>query len=607
MFQPDNGHKPIVYTLTANCRDCYRCVRVCPVKAIRIRDGQAYVDDTRCIQCGTCVRECPQHAKTIRTDTERVRELLGSGARVAVSIAPSFATVFPGWKSTRIPAALRRLGFGYVAETAEGARTVALATAALVKADPVHAGCVGGACPAVVHYIEKYRPELVDQIVPVVSPMIAHARMLKERLGAGWSVVFVGPCAAKKQEAARPEYADAVDAVLTFMELGEWLEDEGIDLATCIESDFESPDPLASNTELADARLFALAGGMLKTASIHNDGVRPDVLHTSGAESVMELLDVPAAGWAYQIVEPLFCAEGCINGPGIPHGKNLFERKNDLIRYAREKAQISAFPSSQDTSAAASAADISGAAAEERGETAFRLPEALKAVFIPAADIHMPDIAESRILEVFEQTGKSSPDMQLNCGACGYKSCRDNAIAVVLGMAEPEMCIPYMRRLAEQRTDRILETSPNGIMILDDELRIVNINPAFRKMFQCGNAVLGRQVSYLMDASGFETLSDGGSERFEAVISHYGRRFHEVLYTLRDARQYVGIFMDISDIPLQQKTTDIVRMQTLRQAQELLDHQIRMSQEIAGMLGKSTAKGEEMVHKLMSLYGEDES
>jgi hypothetical protein len=156
----------------------------------------------------------------------------------------------------------------------------------------------------------------------------------------------------------------------------------------------------------------------------------------------MELLDVPAAGWAYQIVEPLFCAEGCINGPGIPHGKNLFERKNDLIRYAREKAQISAFPSSQDTSAAASAADISGAAAEERGETAFRLPEALKAVFIPAADIHMPDIAESRILEVFEQTGKSSPDMQLNCGACGYKSCRDNAIAVVLGMAEPEMCIP---------------------------------------------------------------------------------------------------------------------------------------------------------------------
>ncbi len=222
------------------------------------------------------------------------------------------------------------------------------------------------------------------------------------------------------------------------------------------------------------------------------------------------------------------------------------------------------------------------------------------------AGIHKPDIDETRIQEVFEQTGKSSPEMQLNCGACGYKSCRDNAVAVVLGMAEAEMCIPYMRRLAEQRTDRILETSPNGILILDEELRIVNINPAFRKMFQCGNAVLGRHISYLMDAAGFESLAAEGGDRFEAVISHYGRRFHEILYTLRDVRQYVGIFMDISELPSRQKSTDLVRMQTLRQAQELLDHQIRLSQEVAGMLGKSTAKGEEMVHKLMSLFEEGE-
>ncbi len=327
MFRPADGLRPIVYTLTANCRDCYRCVRVCPVKAIRIRDGQAYVDDTLCIQCGTCVRECPQHAKTIRPDTERVRELIRAGERVAVSVAPSFATVFSGWKSTRLPAALRRLGFAYVAETAEGAHAVAHATTALIGCDPEHAGCIGSACPAVVHYIEKYRPELVDQILAIASPMIAHARLLRERLGPGWRVVFIGPCAAKKQEAARPEYEGVVDEVLTFMELEAWLGEAGIDLATCIESDFESPDPIAAHAGLADARLFALAGGMLKTADIPNDGVRPDVLHTSGAEAVMEWLDVPPEVWAYRIVEPLFCAEGCINGPG----KNLFERKNDLI------------------------------------------------------------------------------------------------------------------------------------------------------------------------------------------------------------------------------------------------------------------------------------
>ncbi len=600
MFRPADGHRPIVYTLTANCRDCYRCVRVCPVKAIRIRDGQAYVDDTLCIQCGTCVRECPQHAKTIRSDTERVRELLQAGARVAVSVAPSFATVFSGWKSTRLPAALRRLGFAYVAETAEGAHAVAHATAAWVDSDPAHAGCIGSACPAVVHYIEKYRPELVEQIVAIASPMIVHARMLKERLGAGWRVVFIGPCAAKKQEAARAEYEGIVDEVLTFTELEQWLEEARIDLATCIESDFESPDPIAAHAQLADARLFALAGGMLKTAAIASDGVRPDVLHTSGADAVMELLAIPADAWSYQIVEPLFCAEGCINGPGAPHEKNLFQRKNDLVRYAQEKERMSAPLRAALQSGRAAPAPVGAQTADP-----FRLSPLFSATYARHPGIHKPVVDADQIQAVLEQTGKSSPDMQLNCGACGYKRCHDNAEAVVLGMAEAEMCIPYMRRLAEQRTDRILETSPNGILILDEELRIVNINPAFRTMFQCGNAVLGRHISYLMDAAGFESLAAGGGDRFEAVISHYGRRFHEILYTLRDVRQFVGIFMDISEIPWRQKSTDVVRMQTLRQAQELLDHQIRLSQEVAGMLGKSTAKGEEMVHKLMRLFEED--
>ena len=595
MYSPDADHKPIVYTLTANCRDCYRCIRVCPVKAIRIQDGQAYVDDNRCIQCGTCVRECPQHAKTIRSDTESVRDLLASGCRVAVSVAPSFAAVFDGWKSLRIPAALRRLGFGCVAETAEGADTVAKVTARLVCDDMDHPGCIGSACPAIVHYIEKYRPDLLDRLVPVVSPMIAHARMLKTRLGTDWRVVFIGPCAAKKQEAARPEYADAVDAVLTFTELAEWFEQEGIDLSTCDESDFDSQDPVASASGLANARLFALAGGMLKTADIPNDGVRPDILHTSGADGVLDLLDVPVAGWAYRLVEPLFCREGCINGPGMPHGKNIYERKNDLIRYAGDKASGR---SPQITREAA--------APESIPEEAFALPEALTAAFNPNSGIHVPVVSEARILEVFEKTGKAGSDLQLNCGACGYRDCRDNAIAVVLGMAEPEMCIPYMRRLAEQRTDRIIETSPNGIVMLDSELRILSVNPAFQAMFLCGSAILGRRISYLMEASGFESLASGASERFESVLGHYGRRFHQILYALRDSSQYVGIYMDISGIPLQEKATDLVRQQTLRQARELLDHQIRMSQEIAGMLGKSTAKGEEMVRKLLSLYDENE-
>jgi iron only hydrogenase large subunit-like protein len=224
-----------VYTVTANCQDCYRCVRVCPVKAISVRDGQARIEDDLCIKCGTCVRECPQHAKTIRSSLYAVKELLESGRPVAASVAPSFAAVFDGWRASRLPAALRRLGFRCVSETAEGALLVAEET--VRNRDK---GTISTACPAVVNFIAKYRPEFIDQLIPVASPMIAHGRLLKKRLGDGCAVVFIGPCAAKKLEAQRPENAGAIDAVLTFTELSSWLNEENIDLADCPESSFES-------------------------------------------------------------------------------------------------------------------------------------------------------------------------------------------------------------------------------------------------------------------------------------------------------------------------------------------------------------------------------
>ncbi|NMA25994.1 MAG: 4Fe-4S binding protein, partial [Clostridiales bacterium] len=225
-----NEKQNTVYTVTANCQDCYRCVRVCPVKAISVRDGQACIEDDLCIKCGTCVRECPQHAKTIRSSLHAVKELFASGRPAAASVAPSFAAVFDGWRATRLPSALRRLGFSYVSETAEGALLVTEETMKRLSE-----GSICTACPAVVNYIEKYRPEYVDMLVPVVSPMVAHGRLLKKRLGGECAVVFIGPCAAKKLEAQRPENAGAVDAVLTFTELLGWLDEEGVDLAACPE------------------------------------------------------------------------------------------------------------------------------------------------------------------------------------------------------------------------------------------------------------------------------------------------------------------------------------------------------------------------------------
>lgn len=559
----------VVYTVTANCQDCYRCVRFCPVKAIKVSGGQACIEDDLCIKCGTCVRECPQRAKTIRSSVEEVKDLLNSGRKVAVSVAPSFAAVFDGWRTTRIPSALRRLGFEYVSETAEGAKLITEESFRSTTG-----GNICTACPAVVNYIEKYRPEHLPGLIPIVSPMVAHGRILKKRLGPDWAVVFIGPCAAKKQEALRPEHQDAIDAVLTFTELLDWLEQEGIDLSTCTESDFES------HGTLDEARLFPLQGGMLKTGGIACDGTEADVIHLSGAEDVMELFALSPRDWNFIAAEPLFCAGGCINGPGFPSEKNNFQRKQDIIDYAAKAANRKNPELDRDVNC------ITGFVHDKTASIA-------------------DNVSEARINEILEKTGKSETELQLNCGACGYKSCRENAIAVACGMAELEMCMPYMRRLAQQRTDRIIETSPNGVVILDKELNIIHMNPAFQKMFLCSNGILGRRISYLLDADNFEKLAVGTAEQCEGIRTKYGVKYHEQVYALRDEEQYVGIFSDITKAKLGEGQIDLIKNQTLIHARELLAHQISFSQEMAHYLGKSTAQSEELVTRLMNLYEEE--
>jgi iron only hydrogenase large subunit-like protein/PAS domain-containing protein len=555
-----------IYTVTANCQDCYRCVRACPVKAIRVSGGQAQIEDARCIKCGTCVRECPQRAKTIQSSLDEVKVMVRAGRTVAASIAPSFAGLWNGKLTGRLPSALRRLGFRHAAETAEGAKYITEKSL-----NGRENGCVCTACPAVVNYIEKYKPDMLDTLIPVVSPMVAHGRMLKSRYP-GCAVVFIGPCAAKKQEALRPENADAIDAVLTFAELTAWLEDENIRLENCSESGFDTV------AEIGDSRLFPLQGGMLKTGGILSDGTNPDVLHLSGAEEVMGLFESGKRNWRYRYIEPLFCKGGCIGGPAFAGDQNLFERRSGVIAYADEKK--------------------SPDAAKAKAKIVFQ------AVFSDETRTQ-EEVTESQINIILERTGKVDPAFQLNCGACGYRTCRENAVAVARGMAEPEMCMPYMRRLAQQRTDRVIETTPNGIVVLNSELCMIQMNPAFQKMFMCNNGILGRRISYLVNAEGYERMLTGETDSAESIQSKYGIRYHEILYALRDEGQYVGIYSDISKIKYDEGQLDTIKAQTLLHAREFLEHQVRFAQEMAHYLGKSTAQSEEIAKRLIALYEQD--
>ncbi len=571
----DSVSRQIVFTLTARCRDCYRCLRACPVKAIRMERGQAYVDEKRCIACGTCIRECPQKAKSFRHDIDIAQRLIDSGKTVAASIAPSFAAVLNEWQRARLASGIRALGFRYVGQTSHGAYQVSYHTLQILKKDGQRP-YIGTACPAIVNYIEKYRPELVDHLIPIVSPMIAHARMLKEKLGKDTVVIFIGPCVAKKTELLRPANKGAVDCVLTFGELMLWLNQRGISLNNCEESSFdERPAHLA--------QLYPLPGGMIKTAGLDDDGFNPQLIRVDGMAGVKTLLDSLPGESSYTLIEPLFCNNGCINGPGIGTEKNLFERRMDILKYDRDTAEIHIVPELQD--------GVLFHGSYERQEGILR------------------EVSEEEIEQILEKTGKSDPQQQLNCGACGYDSCREKAIAVAQHMAEPEMCIPYMRRLAERRTDQIFNTTPNGVVILDKELKILSINPAFKKFFFCSDAVLGRHISYLMDPEPFEKLISGAVESIDIIRTHkhYNLMCRELLYILKQDQQIVGIFINITSQQENEKKLKEIKSQTIEQASELLNHQIKMAQTIAQFLGESTARGEELVKKLMSLTEGDET
>jgi iron only hydrogenase large subunit-like protein len=537
---------------------------VCPIKAIRIDDGQAFVDPERCISCGTCVRECPQGAKAFRRDLDKAEELVAQNTFVAVSLAPSFAGVFEPWQYARIPSALRALGFEYVAETAVGAYLVAQKTASCAEDAPRISICT--ACPAVVTYVEKYEPDKIGNLLPVVSPMIAHARHIREKFGIEAKVVFIGPCVAKKTEAERPEFKGLVDCVLTFDELEEWLKRKHIDLARCEDGTFdEEPE--------GKSRLFPVEGGCMATTTLNTSVVNDKLVFVSGFREMKDVLDSADKGLSSCIVEPLFCSHGCINGPGVSKVGNLFERRARIIRYAEEHP----------------------GAAPRRAASID-----LKTVF----GAHAPVVAvvdEQQVLAVLEKAGKARKEDQLNCGACGYASCHDQAAAVVQGMAEVEMCIPYMRRLAEQHSDRIIDTSPNGIVVLDDELNILKYNPAFAKMFRVHGSSLGKSISHLIDPEPFDRIKSGQIEMADDIRVHkmQGLIAREIIYALRAEKQYVGIFINITADHLNAERLQKVKDDTAVQARELHEHQIEMARQFANFLGEYTAKGEQLVNKLI--------
>lgn len=563
----------IIYTNKARCRDCYKCLRHCPVKAIRLFKGQASVDAEKCIMCGQCVKVCPQKAKVYRNDVEKVKSLFEEGRQVIVTVAPTYKAIYKPWEQKRLAAALKVLGFHRVEETAIGAAVATKESENRIQTDAANFCAF---CPSVVNYVEKYRHDLVSALIRVASPMVTHAKILKKKHGSETAVVFLGPCIAKKHEAERHEFYGAVDAVLTFTELHEWMKTENISLQNCEESPF---DDIASG----DAVVFPIEGGFLTTGQFSNQTFTGAVESATGFNSVQEICSFAELDKQPILAEALMCELGCINGPGIQSDSNLFERKANILAIDRNSPRLLA-------------------ESELKREQQIVDQLSFTADFSPIQIVkNIP--SEEAIDRVLEKTFKADEHDRLNCGACGYDSCRENAIAVINGMAEEDMCLPYMRYLAEKRTDKIIETSPNAIVILDEEFTILHCNPAFFRFFHCNESCIGNKISAIIHIEPFEELAISDDELMNTT-HHYTRYnivCHQLFYKLKDEKQYVGIFVDITKNISDTEKLEQLKSQTIHQAQELLEHQIEMAQKLARFLGESTAKGEAIVDNLLKL------
>jgi signal transduction histidine kinase/iron only hydrogenase large subunit-like protein len=415
-----------VTTVRDRCRVCYTCVRECPAKAIRIADArldprtgtrrlEATILGERCINCGNCVKVCSQHAKQPVSSVAQVRALLLGPGKVAACLAPSFPAEFAEVTFDVLVGMLRKLGFNYVHEVGFGADLVARRYRALLRESPARR-YIATTCPALVAYVERYHAELLDSLAPVVSPMLASARAIRRLFGADTRIVFIGPCIAKKQEASDDEVAGEVDEVLTFLELREMLVSAGISAQDVAGSDF---DPPHANL----GALFPISRGLLQAAGMQEDLLTGDVVTTDGRNHFVEAIKEFQSGSLDAKLLDILCCHGCIAGAGASHAAPLFSRRSRVSQYVRHR--MAGFDRPAWEKAMAGLADL---------DISRRFTPRDQRIPVPFAD---------EIVLIMNKMGKFDAADELNCGACGYDTCREHAVAIFKGLAETEMCLPY--------------------------------------------------------------------------------------------------------------------------------------------------------------------
>lgn len=562
----------------ANCKHCYKCLRVCPVKAIKFVNDQASIVEERCIACGHCFIACPQNARKVHSDIENIKDAIGKGQKVIATLAPSFVASFPIKEGGQVVSALKKLGFSHVEETAIGADIVSKLYREELSSGQ-YKNIITTACSSSNILVEKYYPELLDYMLPVVTPMIAHGKVLKQKYGMDSFVVFIGPCISKKAEANDSQHNDVIDACLTFEELDTWLKEESIDISTIDSKPFD-------DTPTVNGRAFPIEGSVLNSFIKNEFENKYDFISIDGVEECIDILDTLMDENINGVcVELNACKGGCVNGPGII--ENLYSpytRRKRVKKYIAEKNDVSNLKN-------------------------VIIPKNIhfKKTFINKS-FYRPKASEKQIKEILNSIEKFTIEDELNCGACGYSTCREKAQAVLEGMAETSMCLPYMQSKAERLSNHIFENSPIAMLVLDKNLNVIEFNPICEKLFNIeANEILNKPISTIIQDDIFKEVKKTKTDVVFHNV-HYPEYEISLLQNIIHIENEDAILAIMTDITAEEKSRkELIKIKenTLEAAQNVIDKQMRVAQEIAGLLGETTAETKVVLTKLKQLVLED--
>ncbi len=554
----------ILETHGGHCRDCYKCIRYCPLKAIHFSDDQALIMQEQCIHDGLCSNVCPQGAKEIVPQYHTLQQWIDEGRHVVVLMSPAYLGLRDD--PHLIISSLRALGVQRIEETAWAVPAVSAQYWQASNGNP----SLLSSCPALVRLVEVHYPKLTPHLVPTASPMTVHARSARQRFPEA-RIVYVGPCTAKKWE--RQQSWGDTDLVLTFQEVYRGLRNNGISLG--------SQRPVAPDISgSATARQFPLVNGWEKTWS--GDDIQGKTWAISGFQECIDFLESMQAGriqgqWANLMI----CPGGCLGGPGWNDYDKVFVRQSRLMDRIFS---------------------------HQGGERPDWIPVDHTRSFAPA-ELERQTPSEQDIQDVLRSSGKSSLRDQIDCGACGYDSCRELAEAVLQGKAQLDMCIPSSRTQAETMSNIIIKATPNGIVVVDPEMRILSINPAAENMFQCSEQALkGTPVHNLLDTDVFDTVCrENRMIVNNCAYPHYGVSTRQIVFPVEGQDVIIGIFIDITQEQQRDEELQHLKQETLQRAGEVIEKQMRVAQEIAGLLGETTGETKILLTQLMGLMKDDGS